>query len=114
MKRFLRATIGPVIFLTLTVYFAYNAVNGSRGFVAQAQERALIARARSDLTVVSARRDRWEAKVTALKTNAVQADMLSQQSRAVLNLANPADLVVPTKPDHALDNLNNMEEAPAK
>lgn len=101
MKRFLRATIGPVIFLTLTVYFAYNAVNGSRGFVAQAQERSMITKARSDLKLVTAKRDRWEAKVAALKSDGIQADMLNEQARAVLNLANPADLVVPIKPDVA-------------
>ncbi|HET9148239.1 MAG TPA: septum formation initiator family protein [Acetobacteraceae bacterium] len=101
MKRFLRATVAPAIFLGLTVYFGYNAVNGSRGFIAQAREQAEIAKARTDLKTVTARRGRWEAKVAALKSNAIQADMLNQQARAVLNLANPADLVVPVKPGQA-------------
>lgn len=98
MKRVLRAAIAPFIFLTLTVYFGYNALHGSRGFVAQSAEARAIANARADLKTVLARRDRWEARVAALKPKAIEPDMLDQQARAVLNLANPADLVVPLHP----------------
>jgi cell division protein FtsB len=99
MKRILRAAAAPVIFLTLTVYFGYNVIHGSRGFVAQSRESREIVQARQDLKTVLARRDRWEARVAALKSTAIEPDMLDQQARAVLNLANPADLVVPLHPD---------------
>jgi cell division protein FtsB len=95
MKRILRAVIGPAIFLTLTVYFGYNAIHGSRGYIAQSVETKTIHKAKADLKVVLARRDRWEARVAALAPNAIEPDMLDGQARAVLNLANPDDLVVP-------------------
>lgn len=98
MKRLLRAAIAPVLFLTLTVYFGYNAIHGSRGFIAQAAEDRDIVNARHDLKAVLAKRDFWEARVAALKPAAIQPDMLDQQARTVLNLANPADLVVPLHP----------------
>ncbi len=95
MKKILRAAAGPAIFLILTAYFSYNALHGSRGFVAQSAESGAIIRAQADLKSVLAERDRWEARVAALNPKAIQPDMLDGQARAVLNLADPDDLVVP-------------------
>ena len=99
MKRIFRAVIGPAIFLTLTVYFGYNAIHGSRGFIAQSVETREIGKARTDLKAVLARRDRWDARLAALNPKAIEPDMLDGQARAVLNLANPDDLVVPLHHD---------------
>lgn len=99
MKRRLRAVVLPVIFLLVTGYFVFNAINGSRGIIAQRQHQAILVQDQVALTTTTARRDRWQARVNALQHHSIAPDMLNQQARAVLDLANPDDLAVPIHPD---------------
>ena len=101
MKRRLRGLVLPVLFLVVTAYFVFNAINGSRGIIAQRHDKAILAKDRQSLTDVTARRDRWQARVDALHHHAIAPDMLNEQARAVLNLADPDDLAVPLHPSPA-------------
>ncbi len=94
LKRRLLAAVPPVIFLAITGYFAWNAVHGARGLEAQAMQRAELAKAVADFSVVDAERQTWEAKVAALGGPAIAPDMLDEQARKMLNDADPSDLVV--------------------
>jgi cell division protein FtsB len=94
LKRRLLAALPPVIFLAITGYFAWNAVHGSRGLEAQARERAQLAMAQQDFAQVDALRAQWQTRIADLGGPAIAPDMLDAQARAVLNLAEPADLVV--------------------
>lgn len=98
MKRRFRAAILPVLFLAVTGYFVFNAINGSRGIRAQRQDATVLVQDKAALTAVTARRDRWQARVDTLRHHAIAPDMLNQQARSVLNFADPDDLVVPLKP----------------
>ncbi len=93
-RRFISA-IPSAIFLAVTFYFGWNAVHGARGLEAQAAERAELAQARTHLAAVELQRDQWETKIADLDSQSVDPDMLDAQSRQVLNLAAPTDLVVP-------------------
>lgn len=97
MKRRLRAVIVPLLLLAVTGYFVFNAIHRSRGITAQRQEQTALAQDRITLAAIQATRDRWQARVDALRHHAIAGDMLDAQARAVLNLANPDDLSVPTK-----------------
>lgn len=99
MRRRLRAFVFPCLFLAVTGYFVFNAVNGSRGILAQRHHEAMLAQDRAALTATTARRDRWQARVDSLRHHAIAADMLDQQARSVLNFADPDDLVVTVKPE---------------
>lgn len=101
MKRRVRAVVLPALFLAVTGYFVFNAVNGSRGIVAQRHNEAILEQDRVALAATTTRRDRWQARVDSLRHHAIAADMLDQQARAVLNLAEPDDLAVPLKPEAA-------------
>jgi cell division protein FtsB len=92
-NRFL-ALIPPAIFLGITWYFGWNSVHGARGLEAQAQERAELAKAQAQFATVDATRQLWETRIADLSNQSVAPDMLDDQARAVLNLANPQDLVV--------------------
>jgi cell division protein FtsB len=98
VKRRIRAVIVPLLLLIVTGYFVFNAIKGSRGITAQRQDQALLAQDKTALTAVQARRDRWQARVDALRHHAIDPDMLNAQARSVLNLADPDDLSVPLKP----------------
>lgn len=100
MKRRIRALILPLLLVAITGYFAFNAIHGSRGIKAQRQNQTLLAQDRATLKAVKANRDRWQARVDALRHHAIAADMLDQQARSVLDLAKPDDLAVPLKQAH--------------
>ena len=98
IKNRLRAMIPPVIFLAITWYFAWNAMHGSRGLEAQRAQEAQLAQARLAFTSIDAQRTEWETKISTLNGQTIASDMLDNEARLVLNLANPADLVVELPP----------------
>ena len=97
-KRRLKAAVAPAIFLALVGYFSWNAVQGNRGLVAYAQRQDLLAQAQSDRARAQAERDGWERRVAGLRSNHLDADTLDERARAMLNLADPTDVVVPYSP----------------
>lgn len=103
MNRRLRGLILPTVFLMVTAYFVFNALAGSRGMRAQAQDRQALAKAQSQLVAVNLRRARWQARVNGLANAAIRPDLLDQEARAVLNLARADDLVVPLPPQGTAD-----------
>lgn len=98
LKRRLFAALPPVIFLAITYYFGWNAIHGKSGLEAQAAQRAELAQANQQFSVVDADRMAWEARITALSGQTIDGDMLDDQARQVLNLANPGDLVIDLSP----------------
>jgi len=95
MKRRLKAVVAPLIFLSLVGYFSWNAVQGNRGLVAYAQRQDLLTQARAELARATADKEAWERRVAGLRANHVDADALDERSRAMLNLADPGDVIVP-------------------
>jgi len=94
IKNRLRAMIPPVLFLGITWYFGWNAMHGTRGLEAQRVQEAELVKARQEFSVVDAQRTVWETRVATLNGQSIAGDMLETEARAVLNLANPADLIV--------------------
>ncbi len=102
LKRRARGAIAPSVFLLLVGYFCWNAVQGDRGLHAYAQLQLELTAARNDLAHAEADRDAWEARIAGLRSNHLDPDTLDERARAMLNLADPADIVVLYKPDHRL------------
>ena len=95
LKRKLRGAALPVIYLVITAYFVWNAVQGNRGLVAYAQREDVLRRVAADRTAAMSERDAWERRVAGLRTSRLDTDTLDERSRAMLNLARPNDVVVP-------------------
>ena len=102
IKRRLKAAIAPLIFLSLVGYFGWNAVQGNRGLVAYAQRQELLAQAQADQARARTERDAWDRRVTGLRSRHLDADTLDERSRAMLNLADPTDIIVPYAPQDRL------------
>ncbi len=94
IKYRLRALLPPAIFLAITWYFGWNTIHGKSGLQAQQVQRAELLQAQQDYASVDAQRGQWETRIADLSGQSINADMLDEQSREVLNLANPDDLVV--------------------
>ena len=102
VKRRAKAAVAPLVFLALVGYFGWNATQGNRGLVAYAQRQELLAQAKADQARVQAERDAWERRVAGLRANHLDADTLDERSRSMLNLADPADIIVPYSPQDRL------------
>jgi cell division protein FtsB len=94
-QRAFQAMVPPAVFLALTAYFGWNATRGEHGLNAYAQREKMLVVVRSDLAAANAERDAWEKRVSGLRASHIDPDTLDERSRAMLNLADPADIVVP-------------------
>lgn len=102
LKRRARIMIAPAIFLTITGYFGWNATQGERGLVAFAQRQDLLRQVVADQTAAKAERDGWETRVTGLRARHLNPDTLDERARAMLNLAEPSDVIVKLGPQEKL------------
>ncbi len=94
-QRAVQAMIPPVLFLSLAGYFATNARNGDHGLRAYAMRQQQLITAQAEQKAAEAERDAWEVRVAGLRANHIDPDTLDERSRAMLNLADPTDVVVP-------------------
>lgn len=102
VKRRFRATVMPVIFVGITGYFAWNVIQGNRGLVAYAKREALLRQVVEDKRYADIERDMWERRTAGLRPNRLDRDMLDEQSREMLNLAEPSEVVVQYGPKEKL------------
>jgi len=99
MGRFLRrgitAIAAPTLFLLLVAYFLWQATQGDRGLQTYAvrQEQLKTVQAELDRTLLEQKG--WDRRVSALRPQRLDPDMLDERARAMLNVADPADVVVP-------------------
>ena len=86
--------LGPVIGIALTGYFAYNLVEGDRGLKAWFRLNQEIRTATADLEATRAQRAALDLKVSNLRPEHIDPDLLDERIRATLNLVSPDDIVV--------------------
>jgi cell division protein FtsB len=75
-------------------YFGFSAYTGAHGLKAKqdlAQQQAALVR---DLERVKAERKQWEHRVSLLRADKLDPDMLDERARAMLNYAHPRDLTL--------------------
>lgn len=94
LKRRARAVAAPVIFLGITGYFVWSVTQGNRGLMAHAQRQDLLRQVQDDNATAKKEREQWERRVAGLRGNQLNPDTLDERARAMLNLADPADIVV--------------------
>ncbi len=95
IRRRLKAMAWPTLFLGLVAYFAWHATQGDRGMVAMQQREHMLTEARAELARAESEQQTWERRVTALRGPLLDADMLDERARAMLNLGNPQEIIVP-------------------
>jgi len=89
-----RFLLGPVLGITLTGYFAYHLVEGDRGLKAWLRLNRDIGTATANLDAVRAQRAALDLKVSELRPDHVDPDLLDERIRATLNLVLPDDIVI--------------------
>ena len=89
------AMVPPALFLALTGYFCWNATRGEHGLKAYAQSEKQLVAAQAQFAAADAERAAWDIRVAGLRANHIDPDTLDERARAMLNLADPTDIVVP-------------------
>ena len=94
LRRHAHFVLGPVIGIALTGYFAYHLVEGDRGFNAWLRLNRETRTAAANLDAVRAQRAALEMRVSNLRPEHVDPDLLDERIRATLNLVAPDDIVI--------------------
>ena len=84
----------PAICLVLLAYFAFHTINGDRGLMAFWQLSRNIGEVRQALDSVDARYDDLQRRVSLMRPDALDRDMLDEQARRVLMLARPDERIL--------------------
>jgi cell division protein FtsB len=94
IRRQLGSIVGPVIGLSLSLYFGYHLVEGDRGLIAWVRLTEQIRAAKAQAAVIQAERETQEQRVQALRPDHLDPDLLDEQARAALNLVGPNEVVI--------------------
>ncbi|HUB97312.1 MAG TPA: septum formation initiator family protein [Stellaceae bacterium] len=94
IRRHARLVAGPVAGIGLVVYFSYHLVEGDRGLVAWSRLSEQIRVADQQLAQSEAERTTLEKRVSLLRPNHIDPDLLDEEARAVLNRVGPDERVI--------------------
>ncbi len=75
-------------------YFGVNAFTGAHGLRAQADLDHQLAIMQKELKDLKAARAVWERRVSLLRSNRIDPDMLDERARALLGYVDPRDITL--------------------
>ena len=78
-------------------YFGVNAYTGARGLRAHQDLAQQISALTAELAGLKLERQRWEHRVSLLRSDAIDPDLLDERARAVLDYVDPHDLILMRK-----------------
>ena len=94
IKRRVKSIVPSFVLLAVAAYFGWSATQGDHGLKAYARQQDQLRLAQGELVRTNSEVDSWERRVAALRSNRLDPDALDERARAMLNLADPADIVV--------------------
>ena len=94
MKRRVHFVLGPVIGIALTGYFFYNLIDGEHGLLRWLSLTREIRAESANLEATRGQRQALDLRVSNLKPDHVDPDLLDEQVRATLNLVAPDEIVI--------------------
>jgi len=102
VKRRLKALLAPAIFLAVAGFFGWHTVHGERGTSARERRVEEIRAASLNLDNARAEQTAVLRRVNGLRADGLDRDQLEERARALLNLTQPGELVVPYAPGQKL------------
>lgn len=93
-QSFLRRLITPVIAVAALSYFGFHAMSGELGLVGRAMIERQVAELEAELALLTAEREEIVARVSLLRPETLDPDMLDERARLYLNLVHPDELVI--------------------
>jgi cell division protein FtsB len=94
-RRTVLTALGLYIFAALFIgYFGMNAFSGDHGLRAQQDLEQQQAALKVELAGLKAERAHWERRVSLLRTDRIDPDMLDERARALVGYLDPRDLTL--------------------
>lgn len=94
LRRRARQIAPPVLAACLLSYFAYHAIQGDRGLLAWLQLRQELAEAKAEAARLDERRARLEQRVSLLRADSLDPDLLDERAHALLGYGRPDEYVI--------------------
>lgn len=94
LRRRMRHVLPPLVWLVLTFYFGWHAVNGERGLRRMFELKQEIAVAKQVADEIALRRTEMERKIQMLSPQSIDVDMLEESARSMLNMGQDGDYVI--------------------
>ncbi|MBY0407746.1 MAG: septum formation initiator family protein [Rickettsiales bacterium] len=84
---------GSLLLLSIMFYLAFHAVSGERGVLALFTETRKLDEVKTELARVKAQREKLEHKTHLMSDSSLDLDLLDEQVRKVLGMANKNEVV---------------------
>jgi len=98
-RRTILSVLGLYIFAALFIgYFGVNAFTGNHGLRAQQDLEQQLAAMKDELAQLKAERALWERRVSLLRADRIDPDMLDERARALVGYVDPRDLTLLLQP----------------
>ena len=89
-----RPAIAPFLFAVAVAYFAFHFVQGDRGLIAYLRVNQQIEDTQVQLAVLGEERARLEHRVSLLRPDQLDGDMLDERTRVVLGVAHRDEVII--------------------
>ena len=97
-ERFARVRYRTIIVLLTCalglVYVGYQSVQGERGLLGWIERSADVERTRAEVAALAEERRKLERRVSQLRSESLDLDLLDQEARRLLNLGHPDEEVL--------------------
>ena len=98
-RRTFLTVLGLYTFAALFIgYFAANAFTGNHGLRAQQDLEQQLTAMKGDLMQLKAERAVWEHRVSLLRADRIDPDMLDERARALIGYVDPRDVTLLLNP----------------
>jgi cell division protein FtsB len=94
LRKRARHIAAPVLGACLMGYFGYHLVQGDRGVLAWLRLSHELRAAETEGAAARAEREALERRVSLLRPDSLDRDLLDERARATLNVAQPNEIVI--------------------
>lgn len=102
IRRRLRSILLPLLLYavsgSVSSYFVWHAVNGERGLKTKEEYRKVMAELITENAGLRAEREQYERRISMMRAEAVERDILEEEARIQLGRVHKSDVVVFLKP----------------
>lgn len=95
IRRRARYALGPLLGLAAVAYFGFHAIHGDRGLIAWWHLRQELAKAETEKEMLAAKRAELEHRVSLLRPESLDPDMLEERARLMVNMGRPNEKIIP-------------------
>ena len=113
VNRAARLAAANMLGALIVAYFAYFAWYGERGHLALANLQTEVAKAELNLETIRGERLRIERRASLMRPDHLDADMLDEQARLMLNYSRPDEVII-VAPERAAAGGHPPAPTPAK